>query len=480
MNGIHTFARWPVLAIAAVAGVVLLLTSGRYGHGFDEAYFLVAGRDHLNWGYFDQPPLIPLLAGGLDSLFPGNLVVLRLPMTLAAMGGIVVTALIARELGGRRAAQVMAAAAYACSSALIMSHWIATYALDPVLWTVIVWLVVRWVRVRDDRLLLLAGVVTAISLQTKFLIPAFWVLLALSALVLGPRDLLRRPMLWAGAAIAVAVTIPNLVWQARNGWPYAHMNEVVKAEFPGVVPFLRDGLLGAGVGIGVLAFLYGLWRLLRSPDLRPYRFLGVTMIALIVAFLLAQGRSYYLIGIYALPFAAAAAELERRRLVRWWKAVAWPAFVLSAVVTVAALPIYPASTVDKLPTSFGIVTLGTSFAGGELPVAQLAETVDGIWASMPPEERAHTAVYAEIYPFAAAVERDGRAHGIDRVYSGHRGYWYFGAPPESADSVLFFGFDPGLLKPHFATMTPVVDGLVWRYTGKLAPWKQIWPLLKRQ
>ncbi len=286
----QAFARLPVFVVAALAAAALLATSGRYAHGFDELYFLMAGREHLAWGYFDQPPLIPALAGAMDSLFPGSLVMLRLPMTLAAAAGVVVTALIARELGGGRGAQVLAAGLYATSGVIIVSHWIGTYVFDPFLWTVIVWLVVRWVRTRRDGLLVWAGVVTAISLQTKFLVPAFWALALLAALVLGPRELVRRPKLWLGAGIAVVATIPTLLWQASNGWPYLIMNDVVSAEFPGTWPFLRDGFLAAGVGAGVLAFVYGLVRLLSSRELRGYRFLGVAIAALIVAFLVLHGR----------------------------------------------------------------------------------------------------------------------------------------------------------------------------------------------
>ncbi|MGK4593236.1 ArnT family glycosyltransferase [Amycolatopsis sp. w19] len=470
----QTFARLPVLVVATLAGGALLATSGRYAHGFDELYFLMAGKEHLAWGYFDQPPLIPALAGAMDTLFPGSLVILRLPMTLAAAAGVVVTALIARELGGGRGAQVLAAGLYATSGVIIVSHWIGTYVFDPFLWTVIVWLVVRWVRVRRDGLLVWAGVVTAVSLQTKFLVPAFWVLALLSALVLGPRELVRRPKLWLGAGIAVVATIPTLLWQARNGWPYLIMNDVVSAEFPGTWPFLRDGFLTAGVGAGVLAFVYGLARLNFSRELRGYRFLGVAIAALIVAFLVLHGRSYYLMGVFALPFAAAATGFAKH--VPRWRPVAWPVMVLSAVITLAGLPIYPATMAR---TSFGPIALGSSFAGGELPQQELVKAVGEAYAALPPDQRARTAVYAEIYPFAAATEFYGRRYGIDHVYSGHRGYRYFDRPPDSADGVLFLGFDPGLLKPYFATVTPVVEGLLWRYDGRRGSWDEIWPKLER-
>ncbi|RZQ59760.1 ArnT family glycosyltransferase [Amycolatopsis suaedae] len=469
------FAAGPVLSVAGLAGLALLLTSGRYGYGFDEMYFLVAGRDHPAWGYFDQPPLVPALAAAMDWLFPGSLVALRLPVTLAFAGGVVVTGLIARELGGGRGAQLMAAGLYATSSLLTLSHWLATYTLDPFFWTVVAWLLVRWNRTRRHGTLVLAGVVTAVSLQTKFLIPAFWVAVLAAAAVFGPRELLRQRGLWTGAAIAALVTVPALVWQAAHGWPYLAMSEVVAAEFPGHWAFLRDVVLGAGIGVGVPALLYGTWRLLRDPALR---FLGVALLVLVVAFLVAQGRSNYLLGMFAVPFAVAAVEIAKRDLARWWRAAAWPAFVLSAVVALASLPVYPRSALDRVPPTWGPFVLGSAMAGGELPQQELGRMVAATWAALPGRDR--TAVFAEIYPFAAAVDVYGRDQGVARAYSGHRGYWFFGAPPESADAVLFVGFDPALLRPYFAGQTPVAEGLMWLYEGRRRPWAEIWPQLRRR
>ncbi|WP_020660722.1 ArnT family glycosyltransferase [Amycolatopsis benzoatilytica] len=471
------FARLPVLAVAAGAVALLVATSFRYAHGFDELYFLVAGRDHSAWGYFDQPPLVPLLAGTLDQWFPGSLAALRLPMALAAGAGAVATALTARELGGGRGAQVMAAGAYATSGLMIISHWVATYALDPLFWTLVVFLLVRWTRTRRDGLLLWAGLVTAVSLQTKFLIPALWAAVLLSALVLGPRRLLTRPKLWLGALIAVAATVPTLVWQAAHGWAYAQMSEVVAAEFPGYLAFARDGLLGAGIAVGVLALLYGSWRLFRSPDLRQYRYLAVALLLVVAVIAATHGRAYYLMSLYSLPFAAAAAELSRRNLARWWKFPAGIAFALSAAVTVAGLPVWPESV---KATSFGPFPLGTVFAAGETAQQQAADGVGQAYQSLPAPMRRETAVYAEIYPFAAAVEYYGPKYGITDVYSGHRGYWYFGRPPDSAENVLFVGFDPALLRPYFSSVTEVVPGLMWLYTGREKSWETIWPEVKKQ
>ncbi|WP_232376720.1 ArnT family glycosyltransferase [Amycolatopsis aidingensis] len=192
-------ARWPVLAVAGATGLVLLATSARIGYFGDELYFLASGRYHLEWGYADQPWLLPVLALAMDTLAPGSVLVLRLPAMIVTVLGVLLTALIAREFGGGRKAQLLAAGAYAISFQLLASgHLLATSTIDPFLWTLTTWLVVRWVRTRADRLLLCAGLATAVAMQGKFLIVFFWLALGAVVLLTGPRELLRRPALWAG------------------------------------------------------------------------------------------------------------------------------------------------------------------------------------------------------------------------------------------------------------------------------------------
>ena len=85
-------------------------------------------------------------------------------------------------------------------------------------------------RTRGDRLLLCAALVTAVDMQVKWLILFFWIGVAVSSLIFGPRELVRRPLLWLGGVIVVAATAPSLIWQARNAWPQLSMGEVISGE----------------------------------------------------------------------------------------------------------------------------------------------------------------------------------------------------------------------------------------------------------
>ncbi|MFG1644943.1 ArnT family glycosyltransferase [Amycolatopsis sp. NPDC049252] len=454
------FARRPVALLAAGVAVALLLTAGRYGYFGDELYFLAAGR-HLAWGYADQPPLVPFLAWATDRLAPGSLVVFRLPAIAATAGGVVVTALLARELGGRRKAQTRAAAAYAiCGQFVGSGHYLATSTIDPLLWTLVLWLVVRWVRTRHDPLLVWLGVVTAVALNDKFLVGAFWVVAGLALLAFGPREMLRRPKLWLGALSLV----PTLLWQRANGWPRLGMGDAVGAEVDaagGRESFVPDLLAGAGWVIGALGVLYGVVVPIGSEQLRPYRFLGWTTLGVVAVFLFANGRYYYAAGMFGVLWAAAAVHLEAREPASWWRWVpTWPVFVLSAVFSLPfTLPVWPARFLVDHPEA-----PRPAYAAEEIGWPDLVSDVAALYRTAPP----------------------GTA-----IVTG--GYWQAGAlgRPDRADNVLFVGYDPSKAAKYFrdarivgqvGNRLGVRNGSahlpVWQLSGRTAGWAEIWPQLK--
>jgi hypothetical protein len=122
-------------AVAIAVFVVLMALSGLYGFHRDELYFLDAAR-HLQGGYVDQPILTPLLARMALSLFGVWLPGLRVWAALAVAATVVVGALLARELGGGRRAQLLAAIATATMPAVLgaghlMGQRRSTFSLGP-------------------------------------------------------------------------------------------------------------------------------------------------------------------------------------------------------------------------------------------------------------------------------------------------------------------------------------------------------------
>ncbi|MFF9898015.1 ArnT family glycosyltransferase [Streptomyces longispororuber] len=471
-------------AVAGASGLALLLVSTRYGFQGDELYFLGAGQ-HLDWGYADQPALLPLLARVIDAVSGGSLFALRLLPALLTVAGVLVAALTAREFDGARRAQVLTAAAYGFAPAVLISgHALSTMAVDLFLWTTVNWLLIRWVRTREDRLLLWSGLVTAVALQGKYLIVGFWLVVVVAVWAAGPREMLRRRPLWIGGAVAVVASLPGLVWQARHDWPQLEMSGVLADEeiLGGRAGFLPYLIVLSG-GVFTVVLVYGLVRLLRAPHLAPYRFLAWTFLGLTAVFLVTGGRPAYVVGVFAPLWAAGAVELARGGGARWWRwLAAWPVVALTALVCVAlSLPVYPVSQVTKTEQP-----ANNPMTAETLRWPNLIDAVEEAYRTLPADARKRAVVVTQYYEEAGAVDHFGADRGLPDAYSGHRGYWYFGAPSDSSGPVLYVGSDVAKLKPYFSSVRKAaraaggpgesyVDGVpVWVLDGRKQPWSTIW------
>ena len=476
----------PILGISAVAA---LFGANRYHLFGDELYFIAAGH-HLSVSYADQGPILPLLALLGDAMPGDSLVLFRLPSVLITLAGILMSALIARELGGGRFAQALTAGAYATSTFLLLqSSLLATNAIDTPLWVAITWLVVRWVRTRQDRLLFAAGVVTAIDMQVKWLIPVFWICAIAASLAWGPRDLVRRPALWLGGVFTVATMVPALLWQAQRGWPYLQLTAQVAEESQyagGRLLFVPIMLLTAGI-LGAALMLYGLYALFRQESLRPYRFLAPAFLLLVAFFVATAGRPYYPGGMIPVIMAAGAVALEAlpRPRLRW--AITVPLSLLAVLMLVTSLPFTPESKI-KEPKS--VMEAGMQISVyGQFGWPELTRAVEESIAALPEGERPQ-AIVTNSYWQAAALDYYGK--GLPPVYSPSRGYGFLGTPPDAATAVLrvvdadtelnddmcdgsrtLRRFDHRIGFPTAST------GVDIRLCHPRAPWSTLWPELRR-
>ena len=146
------FGDLAILIGLALALVVLhTLTNGEYGFHRDELDTLDnAGRPA--WGYVAYPPLTPFIGRLALTLFGPSLPLVRLPAALAMGAALVLTGLMARDLGGRRPAQIVAALAAAISPiALIGGVMLHYLSFDYLWWVLAAFCVVRLLRTEDPR-----------------------------------------------------------------------------------------------------------------------------------------------------------------------------------------------------------------------------------------------------------------------------------------------------------------------------------------
>lgn len=463
-----------VALIAAAVTVVLVAVASRYGYHRDELYFLACAR-HLDWAYADQGPLTPLIARAMSEIAPDSLTLLRLPSAFAAGGTVFLTGLLARELGGTRRAQAIAAACAAVSVIFLFTgHLLSTTTFDLLAWTAVTWLVVRALRREDDRLWLVAGVVLGVGLLNKPL-PAFLAAgLLAGVLIAGPPRLLRNRYVWGGALVALVIWSPWIVWQADHGWPQLDVSRTIAGggsasseAWWAIVPF--QFLLVSPVLAPV--WIAGLVSLFRGP--RELRFLAWAWVVLAVVFMASGGKPYYLAGLLPVLLAAGALQADNwlgKRVAR--RASLGAAIALSAAVSaVIALPLLPAGEADP-------VLAVNEDVGETIGWPQLARQVTAI---------PHNAViFAANYGEAGAVER----FTDRRAYSGHNAYSDWGPPPDTQSGpVVTIGLDPDIVRKHFTACalagrveSPVdndEDGApLMICASPLRPWSEEWPHLR--
>ena len=483
---------WRPLTLLAVAyAVLLVLTSRGYGYSRDELYFIWLGA-HPSAGYVDQPPLAPLLAGLMDRIGDGSLPVLRAPPAVAGALVVLVTGLIARELGGRRGAQLLAAASMACAAILFAgAHLATTTVYDLLGWTVLSWLVVRALR-DGGRTWLLAGAALGIALETKTLVLLLAVALLAGILAVGPRHVLTSRWPWYAAVVALALWAPNLWWQVTHGLPQLGMSREIASGSSGtsepralVVPMqlvLVAPLLAP-------LWLLGLWRLARDPRLRVWRCFAVAYPVALAVVLVTGGKSYYVTGLYPVLLAAGATPvaewLGRRPRATSARAGLGLALVASiAVNAVLFLPLLPAERLDGTPV------LAINYdAGEQIGWPELAAAVAAGRDTLPADQRAGAISLGRNYGEAGAVRRYLPSMP---AYSGHNSLYAFGPPPAGTSSAIVLGYPEALLRSWFSDVQRVgtienaagVDNdeqgrPVWRCTGPTAPWSQLWPQMRR-
>jgi 4-amino-4-deoxy-L-arabinose transferase-like glycosyltransferase len=383
-----------LVALAGVAFVAHMLVAGNYGYFRDELYYIADGR-HLQAGYVDQPLLMGWLAALLRVTAGDSLVAIHVVPALACALIVVVTGLMARELGGGRVAQLVAGVA-----ALFTLNFMATGSLfsmdvlDQLWWALASLIVVGLLRRDAPRLWLLFGLVAAIAPLTKLTVLFFGLALVLALLVAPERRYLRNRWLWLAGGIAFLGLLPYLIWNAVNGWPtwefWHHYGGI------GTSPLAFFGAQVAQMNpIAVPLAAAGLVFYFRRTGAR-YRLLGWTFVFAYLVLTALRIKPYFLSPAYPILFAAGAVAFERwapRPRLVWIR----PTYV--ALIALAGILLAP-DVMPILPPAMAVHAYGPPLQqvlSDRLGWDGLTNTVEQVYAGLPPAERAQACVVASNY-----------------------------------------------------------------------------------
>ncbi len=437
------------LGVAAVH----VATNGRYGFHRDELQFLDDAR-HFAFGYVAYPPITPWIERIAFAVAGPSLIALRMFSVLAQAAVLVLAGLMARELGGGRFAQIIAAAAVAISPLELFNGTEFQYtSFDYFWWVLIAYLMIRLLRSGDARLWLAIGAAIGLGMMTKYTM-AFFVAGIVGGVLLTPaRCYLKSPWLWCGAAVAVLIFLPNLIWQIHHHFitfdflRHIHARDVGEGRASG---FWKDQFIISTNPFTVPLWIAGLIYLWAVPGGKPYRILAWMFAISFVLFVIGKGRGYYQAAAYPMLLAAGAVWEER------WMAslrTGWRRATLTATcVALAAgglasaaiiLPILPLNS----PRNIAIRINGD--LREEVGWREMVQTIANIRDTLPPAERGRVGILVANYGEAGAIDLYGPAYGLPPAISGVNSFWargYGNPPPET---LIVVGFRPEFMESNF-------------------------------
>lgn len=444
-------------AIGAIALANLLFHfyfNNRYGYFRDEFDYMSCG-DHLDWGYVDHPPLIPFLLHICRAVLGDSLRSIRFIPALASSLLIVQTAAIARELGGGRYALFLSAiCAFIAPQYLSNGSLLGTNCLEPNLWMGCAYFAILAIKHDEPSNWLWFGLVAGLGLEEKYSIAVFGLGMVLGLVFTEQRRAFFKKWIWLGGLAAFLIFLPNLLWNIRHDWPFVQLMRGIRAEGRDVVLgpfsyFFQQTLLVNPLTAPI--WLAGLFALLFSARLKPYRVLGWCYLFCYTVFFVLHGKNYYLAPIYPMLLAAGAVVVESvihgRENRQWLKpAMAIVLLASGAHLAPVVVPILPPdgflAYTKYLP--FKIPVMEHSHARAALPQwysdqfgwKEIADEAAVAWNRIPPEERHDCGIFAQNYGQAGAIDFFGRRDGLPPALSGHQTWFLWGPRGYSGNCMI--------------------------------------------
>ena len=459
------FSDLAILIYLALATVVVhLFTGGRFGFHRDELATLEDSR-HLAWGFVAYPPVTPFFGRLSLMLFGTSLTGFRFFAAVAEAVAVVLTGLMARELGGKRGAQLVAAAAaipFCLAGGALMQY----VSFDYLFWVMTAYFVIRLLKSDDSRWWLAIGAAIGLGMLTKYTMGFFAIAIAAGVVLTSARRYLKTKWLWYGVGLSLLIFLPNLLWQAQHHFvsldflKHIHARDIRIGRTKNFLPEQLELTL-----LGVPLWLAGLYYYLVSPKGSRFRILGWMYLVPLALFVIAKGRGYYLAAAYPMLYAGGSVLGEqwlagmRRNWARTLRATAWTALLVD--IAFFGLLLLPVGQVNSRWW-----TVATKIQGDyreELGWEELTQTVAQIRDSLSAEDRARLGILAGNYGEAGAINLYGERYALPRAISGANSFWErgYGEPPPQ--TLIVIGLSRHFLETNFASCQ--LAGHTWNRFG---------------
>ena len=336
---------------------------------------------------------------------------------------------------------------------------LTTNCLEPNLWMGCAYFAILAVNWHNPRYWLWFGVVAGIGLQEKYSIAVFGLGMVIGLLLTEQRRVFLNKWIWLGGAAAFLIFLPNILWNIHYHWPFVQLMHAIRAEGRDVVLgpiafFFQQTLLLDPITAPI--WLAGLFGLLFSKQLRPYRMLGWCYVVCLCRLrraarqeLLPRADLSHAAGrrrhrdsirtgstVNPVPRACNGSSLRSRFIL-----LASGAHLVPITVPVLSPERFIAYT-KTLP--FKLPVTEHSHARAPLPQwysdqfgwKEIADETEVAWNRIPAAKRADCGIFAQDYGQAGAIDFFGRKQGLPGAMSGDRTYWLWGPRGYSGNCMI--------------------------------------------
>lgn len=458
-QSVFSFSKAEKLIAWALASISFLLhfftnLAGAYGFFRDELYY-IACSDHLAWGYVDQPPLSLWLLKISRLILGDSLVAVRFIPALAVAGTVLLTARIAKELGGKEWAVFLASLAVVISPIhLAMGGYYNMNTIDMFIWALAFYLITRIINSRQTILWLWLGLVLGLGLLNKI------------------------SVLFLGAGLFVGLLLTNLEW-FKTRWPYIAGGIAGFLFLPYVLwnilhdmahlEFIHNASAGKYSGRSSLDFigevftglhplnlplwLAGLLALFFNGKLKPYRILGWIFVTVFVITLVNRtSKGEYMAAAFPAVFAAGGVFLEHllNRAYRRWALYVYPSLmvIMTIIIVPLVLPVLPveqyiryAKVLGHEPSSNENKELSDlpQFYADMFGWKEKAHDVAEVYNTLSAADKAKCAIFSINYGRCGAIDFYGRAYGLPASIGNHNNYWIWGPRDYTGEVMIIMG-----------------------------------------
>lgn len=297
---------------------------------------------HLSWGFASTPPIMSFLSFITKVLFGYNEFFVRLFPALAGASIVILIALFIREAGGKGIAVFTGCFACIISTSMLRSSSLFMPVIfELFFWMLFLFFVLKLINTHNPKFWIYIGITFGLAFLNKYSVLFLGGATFLAILISDHRRLLFSKYVIYAIIVGLIIMSPNIIWQVNHNFAVVtHMRELYRTQLVYVSPgtFLSEQLMTNFPSI--LIWIAGLAGVIFLRQEKKYRVFGYIFLIVVTLFLLAKGKAYYTLGVYAMMFAFGGYILEKYFL-RGLPAILIFSFIISLLLLPFGLPVLP-------------------------------------------------------------------------------------------------------------------------------------------